>query len=217
MSYALDNKLKQQTQKTPLFQEIEEAFLHSNDISTMYNKVWRDSSSLILVFRNALYSGHPKTEFTARKTSLGNYPKTFDYSLLMLKRSSKSKFMPNAYVFPGGVTDKHDFNVNWRDLIDACKDKSRSTDNLILNGVSRPIMIQENTNNSFLDRDIAFRIGAIRETFEEAGILLYKSCGSKINLCLDTLSEWREKVCQNPEEFYKMCKHFNICPDVWSL
>ena len=125
--------------------------------------------------------------------------------------------MPNAYVFPGGVTDKHDFNVNWRDLIDACKDKSRSTDNLILNGESRPIMIQENTNNSFLDRDIAFRIGAIRETFEEAGILLYKSCGSKINLCLDALSEWREKVCQNPEEFYKMCKHFNICPDVWSL
>ena len=183
----------------------------------MNNKVWRDSSTLILVFRNSLYSGSPKTEFSPRKVALGNHPKTFDYSLLMLKRSSRSKFMPNAYVFPGGVTDTHDFNANWRDLIDASRDRSRSTDELILNDVSRPMMIQENTNDSFLNKDIAFRIGAIRETFEEAGILLYKSCDSKINICADTLGEWREKVCQNPEEFYKMCKHLSICPDVWSL
>ena len=168
----------------------------------MYNKVWRDSSSLILVFRNSLISGTPKI---------------FDYSLLMLKRSSKSKFMPNAYVFPGGVTDKNDFNSKWRDLIENCKDKSRPTKNLKLSNVPRPMLILDETQNNTLERDIAFRIGAIRETFEEAGILLYKGCDRNINLSSDSLSEWREKVCQNPEEFYTMCKHFNICPDVWSL
>ena len=168
----------------------------------MYNKVWRDSSSLILVFRNSLSSSTPKL---------------FDYSLLMLKRSSKSKFMPNAYVFPGGVTDKNDFNSKWRDLIDSCHNTTRSTSDFLLNNVSRPMLIQEKTDNLTLESDIAFRIGAIRETFEEAGILLYKSCDSKNNMNSNTLSEWREKVCQNPEEFYQMCKHFSICPDVWSL
>ena len=102
----------------------------------MYNKVWRDSSSLILVFRNSLISGAPKI---------------FDYTLLMLKRSSKSKFMPNAYVFPGGVTDKNDFNLKWHDLIENCKDKSRLTKNLILSNVPRPMLIQHKTQTNVLE------------------------------------------------------------------
>ena len=169
----------------------------------MSNKLWRDASSLILVFRNSM---RPEKH------------STFDYSLLMLKRSSKSKFMPNAYVFPGGVTDKYDSNTDWRDLLYGCKEHSRPTKDLILKDVPRPFLLQGESRNDQLERDIAFRISAIRETFEEAGILLYKAVGdSAEKLSSNTLVEWREKVCVDPSEFLNMCKQFNICPDVWSL
>ena len=60
---------------------------------------WRESASLILTstFKNE-QCGHP-------------------FKVLMLKRSSKSKFMPNLMVFPGGVVDKADFDVKWLDIL----------------------------------------------------------------------------------------------------
>ena len=57
-------------------------------------KAWRDAATVILTAKN----GRHVT------------PNTFDYSVLMLKRSSKSKFMPNAYVFPGGVLSSADMS-----------------------------------------------------------------------------------------------------------
>ncbi len=51
---------------------------------------WRDAASVIVVARDR--DGISKSEF--------------DYKLVMLRRSAKSKFMPNAYVFPGGATHK---------------------------------------------------------------------------------------------------------------
>ena len=169
-------------------------------------KLWRDASSLILIFRNSL------------RLSATTSP--YDYSILMLKRSSKSKFMPNAYVFPGGVTDKYDMNRDWLELIKGCESPVRSIENMILKNVPRPLLLQEEgeSEGNTLPKDIAFRIGAIRETFEEAGILLQKSVGqSSFNPSHDVLMEWREKVCQDPTEFYNMCRQFRICPDVWSL
>ncbi len=63
----------------------------------MAGKYWREAATLLLVVRN----GH------------GIVRSPFDYRVLMLKRSSKSKFMPNAYVFPGGVVDQTDFDQDW--------------------------------------------------------------------------------------------------------
>jgi hypothetical protein len=41
-----------------------------------------------------------------------------DFKTLMLTRSSKSGFMPSALVFPGGIVDDADFNLEWRHLFD---------------------------------------------------------------------------------------------------
>ena len=174
----------------------------------MSNKFWRDASSLILIFRNS------------SKATI-NTP--FDYSLLMLKRSGKSKFMPNAYVFPGGVTEQGDFDKNWLDLIGSCSTAAaeRSTNDLILTGVPRPMLVQDQGKNvNGLDNNLAFRVGAIRETFEEAGILLHRPCDNgKTGHQFDdaNFAEWRERVRKDPSEFYAMCKSLSICPDVWSL
>ena len=44
------------------------------------------------------------------------YSDHFDYRVLMVKRSSKSKFMPNAYVFPGGVVAEADTSGGWLEV-----------------------------------------------------------------------------------------------------
>ena len=65
---------------------------------------WRNAASLILVQRASEKSS---------KISNG-----CDYKVLMVKRSSKSSFMPNALVFPGGVTDDtSDFSNCWTNII----------------------------------------------------------------------------------------------------
>ena len=70
--------------------------------------------------------------------------KTSGLEVLMVKRSSRPPF-GNLYVFPGGKIDDADFNT---DLKSRCH------------------------NNSFDDITFANIAAAIRETFEEVGILL---------------------------------------------
>ena len=72
-------------------------------------------------------------------------------------------------MFPGGVTEPADFSPNWLEFIghrglslsDATKSSPfySSYKNKVVNG---------------LPPQIGFRIGAIRETFEECGVLLVK-------------------------------------------
>jgi nucleoside diphosphate-linked moiety X motif protein 19 len=68
----------------------------------MASGLWRNSATLILAVRAA-------------------QPSKFDYNILMLKRSARSKFMPSAVVFPGGVTEAADFNPAWKQLLEPVK------------------------------------------------------------------------------------------------
>lgn len=70
-----------------------------------------------------------------------------DYRLLMVKRSSKNRFMPSTHVFPGGVAEVADGDNKWAQL---CGWKGDNT-------------------------EMSFRIAAIREVFEETNILLSSS------------------------------------------
>lgn len=36
-----------------------------------------------------------------------------DFGILLLKRTQKLKFMPNAYIFPGGALSKADSDIKW--------------------------------------------------------------------------------------------------------
>ena len=83
------------------------------------------------------------------------------FKVYLLKRSSQSGFMPGNYVFPGGVVDPEDRNVDfWQRHIDQ---------------ESAPVMTFGGGLN---DEDIVSHgIAAIRETFEEAGVLLARQNG----------------------------------------
>ena len=60
---------------------------------------------------------------------------------------------------------------------------------------------------------MAFRINAIRETFEETGILLTVDPLNQKQLD----PEWRDRVHKNPSEFISLCKHLDTAPDIWNL
>jgi 8-oxo-dGTP pyrophosphatase MutT (NUDIX family) len=75
------------------------------------------------------------------------------FSVLMMRRTTAARFAGGAWVFPGGKVDAADRDPGWRDLVDApdCEPD-----------------------------DLAHRIAALRETFEEAGMLLAHGAGGML-------------------------------------
>jgi len=174
-------------------------------------RVWREAATLIL---------------TSRVPTLNH----FDYQVLMLQRSSKSKFMPNAFVFPGGVIAKEDFSRDWLELFTDLGCSKDDLSSLALDGVDRPLLMQgrsEDVDNA-VARDIAFRLSAIRETFEECGVLLVRPSGPpscsqpSVSQTLTfpspaQQSDWRSLVHNDPSNLVKLCREFSVLPDIWSL
>jgi 8-oxo-dGTP pyrophosphatase MutT (NUDIX family) len=75
--------------------------------------------------------------------------------ILMGKRNGSHSFMPNTWVFPGGRVDPADFHAPYA-------------------GDLHPEIAQVIEAHSPLSRARALGLAAIRETFEEAGLLLAK-------------------------------------------
>lgn len=84
------------------------------------------------------------------------------FEIYLLRRSSQSGFMPGNYVFPGGVVDPEDSDVDlWSGHINLDRAQVMTRFGEGLN--------QEDA--------ITHGIAAIRETFEEAGVLLARQNG----------------------------------------
>lgn len=85
--------------------------------------------------------------------------------VLMLQRSHSLKFMPGVYVFPGGALDAADSSPEMHALCAGLEDEAAS----LALGVERG--------------GLAYWVAAIREAFEEAGILLaYDASGGMVSL-----------------------------------
>lgn len=76
---------------------------------------------------------------------------------------------------------------------------------------------------NFYSREISLRITAIRETFEEVGILLCKPKKAEYNSiyshCLESFDRkmWQKAVHNDSTKFLELCKELNVIPDLWSL
>lgn len=178
-------------------------------------KHWKEAATLIVAAGQA-------------RSPLPHTPRC-DYDVLMLKRSSKSGFMPNAYVFPGGLVDPSDFSSEWLDVF---KEVANSA-NFGLRTVRQPLETRpplfatdRRKLGSPIPGDVAFRICALRETFEESGVLLLVSeqelshqllDTTANNICSAEVSRWRHLVNQNPSNFIRMCKELQMLPNIWAL
>ena len=99
----------------------------------------------------------------------------------MLKRGQSAAFMPASYVFPGGVVELND---------DGRFPEARTNWNYVN---ANPIKMEEHKN------DYVYRIAALRELFEEAGILLTYNTNNRVSQLASSaddasLAEWRKKV-----------------------
>nr|XP_020445699.1 nucleoside diphosphate-linked moiety X motif 19 [Monopterus albus] len=213
-------------------------------------KHWKEAASLILVAGkrlgvDRLPSRTPLTSGSSPGSSLGRshlpHSSCFDYDVLLLKRSGESGFMPNAYVFPGGTTESSDFSSEWLDIFESF----RNFPNFGLRSVKQPaetrppIYATDRLKlGSPIPGEVAFRICALRETFEESGVLLFVSkleqesllkslenrCASDqvphytVNeLCGSELIKWRALVNQDPSNFIRMCRELQVLPNIWAL
>jgi 8-oxo-dGTP pyrophosphatase MutT (NUDIX family) len=80
-----------------------------------------------------------------------------DVEVLLVIRNRKSRFVPGYYVFPGGVVDPEDFKPGVENFA---------------RGIGRLEAFQILPDMSHPDKALGAWVAAIRETFEEVGILL---------------------------------------------
>ncbi|MCK5100012.1 MAG: NUDIX hydrolase, partial [Desulfobacteraceae bacterium] len=98
------------------------------------------------------------------------------FEVYLLRRSTKSGFMGGLYVFPGGVVDPDDFGIDfWTPNIDIAPDQ-----------------IEKQLGGSILSNEeaLSFSIAAIRETLEEAGVLI-AACKDKSQKDIDRITTYR--------------------------
>ena len=159
----------------------------------------RYASSLVLVTKNGLIKN---PVFQAN-----------DVSTLTLKRSRKASHFPNSYVFPGGNCEPADESTDWLKLL------PQSELNVQLNLIEQP---SESANHKVLSRAVSRRITAIRETFEECGILLCKREADTTRLLAENYNFenknlWRDRIRNDPFQFYNFCQIHNCFPNLKSL
>ncbi|XP_035250778.1 nucleoside diphosphate-linked moiety X motif 19 [Anguilla anguilla] len=210
---------------------------------------WKEAATVILAARTRLKTAtdclksreNPSPpDFT--KSDLSPKP-VFDYDVLLLKRSVKSGFMPNAYVFPGGLVDPSDFSNDWLETFKSF----RHWPNFGLGFVKQapetrpPIFATDRQKlGSLIPSAVALRICAVRETFEESGILLVvpkkeendiahclnhpgdnnvATSPTRLNELLDEreLARWRSLVNENPFNFIRMCGELDCMPNIWAM
>lgn len=88
---------------------------------------------------------------------------------------------------------------------------------------------------STIPSEVAFRICAIRETFEESGVLLAlpvdqsrcqlnsflvqnaSASPSSLYTNVSVIKAWRQRVNNDPDEFLNMCLELDLVPEIWSL
>lgn len=102
----------------------------------------------------------------------------------MLKRGATAKFMPNSYVFPGGLVEPKSDVAFPRDRTNFTALDERDSRIFQLGG---------------FEDDFPLRVCAVRELFEESGLLLVEDSQNRerrIATAEDdpSLVEWRQKV-----------------------
>lgn len=134
---------------------------------------------------------------------------TYDYlEVLMLKRHPNNSFAPSVFVFPGGAMDDVDKDLG----AEYSEESYQSKEQYVIPGISKP------------DESISFWVTAIRETFEETGLLFatknedtneYLNLHEQNNYTL--IKEYRNQINQNTISFNSFLEKEQLRPALEKL
>ncbi|XP_035905058.1 nucleoside diphosphate-linked moiety X motif 19-like [Anopheles stephensi] len=170
-----------------------------------YAKYWRDSASVIVVARN-------------RNNELDEHG--YNYKVLVFKRTEKTSFLPNHIVFPGGSFDAQDDSLDWLKLFAKQSIPPEALETVSAISGPRPYIFCT-TEDDLLDRNISMRLCALRECFEELGVLLVTNKGppdgySAARHAFDVRT-WQTDVHDGRKQFRELYEQLQEAPDLWSL
>lgn len=113
--------------------------------------------------------------------------------VLMLQRTHQAAFLPGFYVFPGGAVDPSDQHPELDEVITGHNDTSASA----LMGIDH--------------NGIGYLVAAIRESFEEAGILLAQtSQGEPVNPNHPLLANARLPIANGDTDLLALCREHDL-------
>lgn len=203
----------------------------------MNNKIIKKSASLII--SSALENQYNKIK------PINTISLQYDYKIMLLKRTEKMRVAPNYHVYPGGKYDKSiDECLNWLEVFFNDKQlnqiksdpqllRKRFFNNIInqrsMGSLITKLSSQQNDTKLSLPYEISFRLCAIRETFEETGLLLAHAKSSQEDFNSNPkltssfvnnhseLKSWHHIVKNDSNKFLEMCLKLNLVPDIFSL
>lgn len=120
------------------------------------------------------------------------------FEVFMLQRTLSAAFAKGMYVFPGGRVDVGDSEDELEDLCDGLSDEEASS------------LLQVPTGG------LAYWVAAIRECFEEAGVLLARHNSSQEILCFDNpdvvakFAQARQQIYEGTLTLVQLCVRENL-------
>ena len=166
---------------------------------------------------------------SAVKNGLGQ-----DYKIMYLKRNKNMRVWPSHSVFPGGKLDSHiDCSPHWLKVF--FRDPKQSNFAGLINPNSigtRRRMIKDPDADAEIPLEVSYRLCAIRETFEETGILIAREKDEKTNRPnsllhmtdyykneskLDKVKQWHERVLRDSAKFIDMFVDLSLEPNIYAL
>lgn len=132
--------------------------------------------------------------------------------VFMLRRSAKSAFAPDVFVFPGGTVDESDYSASSLDLLDGISNErlERMFRAQRAAGLDDPEQLASGDS----DRR-ALLIAAFRELYEEAGVLLGATGVGEIDA--QRLHEGRRKVFDGTVSFAELLRELDLRLDAGGI
>ncbi|MDB5759098.1 MAG: hydrolase [Burkholderia sp.] len=118
--------------------------------------------------------------------------------IFLMQRTLKANFVAGAYVFPGGAVDPGDADPFWADNAEGFDDAH----------ASRLLGLDQG--------GLAYWVAAIRETFEESGLLLATDAGGAAPDA-EELTALRARVASGELDFNALCRERRLRPTLTDL